>query len=608
MKENQGPLRIHPAVSKEHKEAAAVLMRILRYALPYWKLVIGAGLCTLLTNVLALMQPQLIKYIMDHVLAGEPVYGTRMFMLNACVGAFVVLVILKGAFGYGQGYLLPAGVQQAVRDIRDAVFNQIQFLPLRFFERYKTGDLLMRIVNDTNNLATVLGMELITFANNIIVILGAMGWMLWKDWLMTIVIIAISPLVAWSVAHFSGLVKSAVTKNQEQSADIFSSISETVQGIKVVKGFTQEDYEIKRFKAQNQALYSIMMKVIQLTVTQTPVVEFLAAIGIGVAVWYGGWQVIQGKFTVGDIFGFWGYMIMATNPLNRISQTFTQLQTTLVSANRILEVLDSPSEVRDTADAKDLPRVDGKIEFLGVSFEYDPGVPVLKDVSFTVPAGTILALVGPSGAGKSTTAALLPRFYDPQGGEIRIDGHDIRKVKLKSLRQQIGIVPQDTVLFSGTIRDNIAYGNRNASMDHVIEAARVANAHDFIMEMQDGYETIVGERGLNLSGGQRQRIAIARAVLRDPRILILDEATSSVDAQSESLIQEALDRLMKTRTTIIIAHRLSTVKKADRILVIDDGVIAEAGTHQELLDSGGLYTTFCRTQFLESCEMLEKAS
>jgi subfamily B ATP-binding cassette protein MsbA len=532
---------------------------------------------------------------MDNVILSKTTQS--LASLNLVIGGFLVLIVLKGIFASLQGYLLPFGVNSAVRDMRNDIFSHIQYLPLRTFEVYRTGDLMVRITNDTGCLGDVLGLGLINFINDILVLVGALGLMIYMDWQMTLMIMLMSPLVVVAVYRFGQFVEKAVNRNQQQMSHIFNTIEESITGIKIIKNFVRERHEIDKFKKQNQELFRLIMKVIQFKVTQVPVIEFLAAIGIAVAIWYGGLQVIKGRFSIGDIFAFWGYMIMATNPLNRISQTYSTIRGSIVSAQRIFEIMDRERERSDHPGAVDLPPVRGDIRFDNVSFHYNPDTPVLKELSLHVDPGTVLAIVGQSGAGKSTTINLLTRFYEPTGGRITLDGMDIQDAKLYSLRDQIAIVPQDTILFSGTIKENIGYGRKDATPEEIMEAAEAAHAHEFIETMPGGYDTIIGERGATLSGGQRQRIAIARAILKNPRILILDEATSSVDAISEEFIQKGLEKLMKERTTIVIAHRISTIKKSHKIIVLNHGQIAEEGTHDELIARGGVYTSLYDSYF-----------
>ncbi len=572
------------------------LFRILQYIRKYWWYIAVAGICTLGVNAMTLLQPQLIRYIMDNVILSKAQNSLKY--LNIVILAFLALIVVKGIFSYLQGYLLPHGVNQAVRDMRDEIFKHLQYLPLRSIEKYRTGDLMVRITNDTDNIGNVLGLGLINFLNDILVLIGGLAMMIYMDWQMTLMILLLSPLVAFAVYRFGDYVEHAVKRNQQQVSRIYSTIEESITGIRVIKSFVREKYEIERFKKQNQELFNVIMKVIQFKVTQAPVVEFLGALGVAVAIWYGGYQVIKGNFTIGDIFAFWGYMVMATNPLNRISQTYSTIRGCIVSAGRMFELLDLEWEKSDQPDAVEMPPIQGRIRYENVSFNYTPETPVLKNLSFEIEAGQVLALVGLSGGGKTTTVNLLARFYEPTEGAIYVDDMDISKVKLYSLRSQMAIVPQETQLFSGTIRDNICFGKVDASDQEVVQAATTAYAHDFISGFSGGYSASVGERGTSLSGGQRQRIALARAILKNPRLLILDEATSSVDALSEELIQKGLENLLKDRTTIIIAHRISTIRKADKILVIDGGQVVESGSHEELLELKGLYSSLYQSYFM----------
>lgn len=593
------------------------LIRALNYVKKYWIYIAAGFLCTALVNAFTLYQPVLIKTIMDKVIfAGKSAaeQAEALKYLKLVIGGFVLLLFGKGIFYFFQGYLLPCGVNKAVRDIRDETFKHIQRLPLKTFDKFRTGDLMARITNDADRLSDVFGLGIINFINDIVILVLSLMFMFFKNWQMSLVVLLVSPIVAGAIGKFSTYVKNAVEKNQKQMSVIYNTIEESITGIKTVKSFSMEQKEINRFEKENLSLYGHIMQVIKFKVAQIPVVEIIAGVGISCAIGYGGLQIVTGLSpnsqnlfgfnfiegrTVGEIFEVWGYMIMATNPLNRISQSISTITGSAVSAERIFEVLDSPQE--EIEEKPNMPEIEGKIEFSNISFKYNQdGDSVINDLSFTVEKGKTIALVGHSGSGKTTTASLLARLYTPDGGTIKVDGIDINSVNLHSYRNQLAIVPQDTALFTGSIRDNILYGRDDATNEEVESAAKYANAHDFITQMPDGYDTKVGERGSTLSGGQRQRIAIARALIKKPRILILDEATSSVDAISEKLIQESLENIFAQHTSIIIAHRVSTIQKADIILVFDKGKIVESGNHNSLINSGGLYESLYKSYFKHS--------
>jgi subfamily B ATP-binding cassette protein MsbA len=401
---------------------------------------------------------------------------------------------------------------------------------------------------------------------------------------------------------FGKKIRSSGGMIQESTADITSVLQEAVSSARVVKSFVREQYEIDRFEKENKENLGANLKNARYMATLTPTIEFVAALGVTLILWYGGHNVINGDTTAGSLVAFLAYAVNISNPIKRITRTTGNIQKALAAAQRVFGILDLKEEVKDLPEAKTLPSVLGTVSFEHVSFSYNEGDQIIHDLSFEVKPGQVVGLVGPSGAGKSTIASLLPRFYNCDEGVIRIDGTDIKQVTLDSLRAQVGIVPQETILFNGTVYDNILYGRLDATKEEIEAAAKAANAHDFIMELPQGYETMLGDRGVNISGGQRQRIAIARAILKNPRILILDEATSALDTESEHLVQEALNRLMVGRTSLVIAHRLSTIKNADRILVLEKGKLVEDGTHEELMNKNGLYAHLYQIQYRTNTE------
>jgi subfamily B ATP-binding cassette protein MsbA len=421
-------------------------------------------------------------------------------------------------------------------------------------------------------------------------LIGSIAFMLYIDWKLSLLTFITLPLIVYAINTSARKLRSASRTMQERFSDITSVLQESVLTIRVVQSFGREDFEIDRFNHENQRNFQAIMKTVQLMATLTPIIELLAAISVTIIIWYGGREVIHGHLTSGALISFIIYIANFSNPMKRLSQVYGNIQRALAAAQRVFEVLDTEPEIKEAPGASALPPINGHVAFTNVTFEYKPGEPVLTDISFEVRPGQMVAIVGPSGGGKTTIANLIPRFYDPTDGQVTIDGIDIKTVTIDSLRRQIGLVPQETMLFNGTIYNNILFGDLDASKEAVIAAAKAANAHNFITAMPHGYDTQIGDRGAMLSGGQRQRIAIARAILKNPQILILDEATSALDAESEALVQEALDKLMVGRTSFVIAHRLSTIQRADLILVMDKGEIVERGTHADLLEAGGLYS------------------
>lgn len=421
--------------------------------------------------------------------------------------------------------------------------------------------------------------------------------MFYLDWKLSLLTFIVVPMVGQAMKIFGRKLKRSGTLIQERLADMTAFLQESLAAVRVVKSFVREQHEIERYDRENERNFEAAMLNIRLMSMLTPTVEFLAALAVTVIVWFGGYEVVEEKITAGALVAFLTYAVNLANPVKRISRVFGTLQQAMAAADRVFELMDLPETIGDKPEAKPLPRVTGRVKVENVSFSYGEDAPALRNISFEVQPGQMVAFVGPSGAGKSTIANLLPRFYDVTEGSILVEGMDVRDVTLGSLREQIGIVPQETMLFSGSVWENIRYGRLDATDEEVVEAAKAANADEFIRQLPEGYDTKLGERGVNISGGQRQRLAIARAILKDPQILILDEATSALDTESEKVVQAALDRLMVGRTSFVIAHRLSTILGADRILVIDHGEIVEAGTHEELLAKGGLYSNLYNIQF-----------
>ena len=566
--------------------------RLLQYMRPYVKQLILAIICIIMAAAANLYLPWIIKDMIDKVLAEKD-----MVMLTIiCVGIIVVF-LLRGIFFYGQSYLVSFIGQKVIIDVREVMFRKFQRMPMAYFDKHQTGETMSYITNDVAAIQAALVDNLIEMVTEGSILIGSIVMMIMLDWKLSLLTLVVIPLVGQAMKIFGRKLKRNGTLIQERMADITSLLQESVSSIRVVKSFVREDYEIKRFCRQNELNFQAMMQNVRLTSLLTPTVEFLAALSVTFIVWFGGYEVVNGVLTAGSLVAFLTYAVNLANPVKRLSRVYGSLQRAMAAVDRVFHVLDLPETIKDKPDAAVLPATDGHVELRHVSFEYKKGVPALVDVSLEAKPGQMIAFVGPSGAGKSTIANLIPRFYDVTEGAILIDGHDIRDVTIASLRGQIGIVPQETMLFSATVRENIRYGRLDATDEEVEAAARAANADAFIRALPQGYETAVGERGLNLSGGQRQRISIARAILKNPRILILDEATSALDTESEKIVQAALDKLMEGRTSFVIAHRLSTIFDADQIFVIDGGQVKERGTHEELLKQGGLYSYLYNIQF-----------
>lgn len=567
-------------------------LRILSYIKPYMHRLLFAMVCTIMAAAGNLYIPWIIKDMIDEVLADKN--GT---MLNWIAASIIAIFIVRGLFWYGQNYLMSYVGQSVIIDIRAAVFKKLQRLSVSFYDKNKTGTIMSYVTNDVNALQSVMVENTIEMITEGFILIGSVVAMIYLDWRLTLFTVCTFPVVLWFMEFFGKKIRKTGGRIQECTADITSVLQESVASARVIKSFVREDYEVDRFDVENKANFRANMKNAQLMATLTPVVELVAAIGVTMIIWYGGNNVINGTITAGSLVAFLTYAVNISNPIKRLTRVIGNIQKALAAAQRVLMIIDMPEEIAESRDAKQLPEVSGKVEFQNVSFAYNDKGNVITDLSFSVKPGEVIAIVGPSGAGKSTIANLLPRFYDVNKGDIKIDGHSVREVTLDSLREQVGIVPQETMLFNGSVYNNILYGRLDATKEEIEAAAKAANAHDFIMQLTDGYETKLGDRGVNLSGGQRQRIAIARAILKNPRILILDEATSALDTESERVVQEALDRLMVGRTSFVIAHRLSTVKNADKILVLEKGNLVESGTHDELLALDGLYAHLYKIQY-----------
>lgn len=521
-------------------------------------------------------------------------------LLNRVSLVVIVAFLIKFAFAYGQTYYLSLAINRFTMRLREKVYEHLQSLSLSYFTHRRTGALMSILTNDINVISTG-GTLLKDMVSAPIGLVGGLVWLFVISWKLSLIAVVGVPLMALIIRAIGRRMRHIGQQTQLRLEDVTAVIQETIAGVRTIKAFATEPMEIKRFKERNYLSYRAMMDGVRTSAALRPLIELIGAGGIAFVLWYGGHQIVRGELDFGGLGSFLLTLNLVAQSMQTLGSINVTRQQVLAAAERVYrDVLDVHPEVQELPDAVPMPSVTGHVRFEGVSFAYHRGGRlVLDNVTFEIKPGSVVAVVGHSGAGKSTLADLIPRFYDPTSGRVLIDGIDIRTVQLASLRKQIGIVPQETLLFAGTIRDNIAYATPDATDEQVIAAAKAAHAHEFIQRLEKGYQTLVGERGVRLSGGERQRIAIARAILKNPRILILDEATSSLDTASEALVQQALEELMQGRTTLIIAHRLSTVVNADQILVLEHGRIVERGTHQELLMKGGVYTRLFRKQMGE---------
>ena len=555
-----------------------VYLRLLRYLRPYaWPHFCGAVVCMLLFSATTAMLPFVVRDMMDEVFVKQD----RAMLLTICLAA-ALLFICRGVCNFGQLYLMEYIGQRIIRDLRSSLCEKLQWLSLAFIHRHPTGTLLSRVTSDVTLVRVALTTSVASLARNTTSVAALTAVAFYMDWLLACVAFVAFPGTVLPVRRLTGRVRRATRRSQASTGTLATILQESLQGSSIVKAFGMEHYELDRFNRENREILRHSMTAGRARAIMPSAMEWLAGLGIVGVLWYGGNAVINGGRTPGEFFAFLTALLMAYEPFKHLTRALPEIYQGIAGGERIFEVLDEPLDIADAPGAVAAASFSDRVAFRDVAFSYREA-PVLAGINLEIRRGETVALVGMSGAGKTTLSALLPRFYDVTSGAITVDGMDIRKLTLESLRGQIGIVTQHTFLFNDSVKNNISYGDPASDMDDIVMAAKAANAHDFITELPDGYDTVIGEMGLKLSGGQRQRIAIARAVLKNAPILILDEATSALDSESERLVQDALDSLMKSRTSLVIAHRLSTISNATRIVVLSRGSIVEEGTHRNLL-------------------------
>jgi subfamily B ATP-binding cassette protein MsbA len=589
-----------------------VFLRLLKYLKPYWRWVVVSTVCLLLLTILNLLPPLLQKQIIDDVV-GQGLLGRLPVLVLGLVGVYALTHLLN----FGDLYLRHVLGERFILDLRVLLYNYLQRLSLSFFESQQTGEIMSRITNDVNALENFVTHSVGFLLVDLLRLVGTAVILFVLDWRLALSTLLPVPVLAVALRLFNTRVRPIYRQIRDRLGDINAELQDNISGIRVIQAFGQEEYELDRFTRRSTRYYEERVRGIRQWSTFFPAMRFVASLGVVIVLGFGAYRVFNGALTLGGLVAFISYVASFYEPIHRLVQVDNTVQQAIAAGERVFELLDTVPEIEDAPDAIELPTIRGAVAFEGVSFRYGTGDPstgsghgpstvseaapeqreVLRDVSFQMQPGQVVALVGPSGAGKTSIANLIPRFYDPVSGRVTVDGCDVKEVKLASLRKQVAVVLQDTFLFNGTVRDNIVYGQPDAGEDEMIAAAKAAYAHEFIVNLPQGYDTEIGERGVRLSGGQKQRLALARAILTDPRILILDEATSSVDAEAEYLIQRALEKVLEGRTALVIAHRLSTIRHADKIIALEEGRIVEVGDHRQLLARGGLYSQMYRRQY-----------
>jgi subfamily B ATP-binding cassette protein MsbA len=583
-------------------------IRITDLLYPHWPALTFAFVAVVGESVTDLLEPWPLKIVFDYVFGSKKMpdwltsavsyVGTdKLSILNFAVLAVIVIAIFGALSSYFEKYLTTSVGQWVMHDLRRVLYGHIQRLSLSYHDHKRTGDLISRVTSDIDAVQSMVSTVMLGMLVNVLTLAGMVLVMFYLNWEFTLIALMVVPGLFLVVYHYTHRIKKASRAMRAKEGEVVNVLEEVLSSIRVVKAFAREDYEQKRFERESRASVETALQARNIKAKLPPLVEIIVAAGTCLVLWYGARLVLSGALTSGELLVFLLYLGKMYKPMRELSKMTDTISKADVGWERIREVLENEMQVRDSRGARRAPRFKGKIEFNHVDFAYDASAPVLRDISLKIEPGQVAALVGPTGAGKTTIVSLLPRFYDRTSGEIKIDGTDTRRFKIKSMREQMSFVLQETLLFRAPIWQNIAYGKPEATRDEVIRAAKLANADEFIDRMPEGYDTMIGERGVTLSGGQRQRITIARAIIRNAPILILDEPSAGLDAESEKLVFDALSNLMQGKTSIVIAHRLATVRRADVIFVIDEGTVVEQGTHEELLDRGGLYSRLYELQF-----------
>ncbi len=568
-----------------------ILIRAWSYLRPYWPLVLGGYLFLLTISLLLMLNPQFIRWIVD-----EGIGNQSFKILRWAVLGLLGVTLLRSVLAFFQGRWIEKSSQSVAYDLRNKLYDKLSSLSFSYHDRTEAGQLLARAMQDVERLRYLNGRATMRLVESAVTLLVTAGVLLWMNTRLAALSMLTIPVLAVQAYFYSKTLRPMWYELRDRISDMTSWVEQNLRGARIVKGFAQEQKEIARFEAQNDGWFELAQRTTRIRAINNPLIFLIANISTIFIIWYGGRLVIQDQLTLGELVAFTSYMGQVIHPVRTIGRIVPFLSQAIASGERIFEILDAESEVKEAPDARVLPSLDGHVRFENVSFAYFGRHKVLKHVSLEAKPGEIIALLGTTGSGKSTIINMIPRFYDVTEGEVTVDGHDVRDVTLNSLRDQIGIVLQETTLFAATVGETIAFGDPDATQEEIVAAAKAAQAHDFISAMPEGYETLVGERGSTLSGGQKQRVAIARALLKDPRVLILDDATSSVDTETERLIQKALAHLMKGRTSFVIAQRLSTVRMADQILVLDKGEVAARGTHETLLETSEIYAQIYEKQ------------